>query len=69
MIDDKVFCVHGGLSPSVPEVSFIDVMEREQEVPAEGALCDLLWSDPDEGAAGMGQDGKARSGRGERLGR
>ncbi|CAR30341.1 phosphoprotein phosphatase PP4 catalytic subunit PPH3 [Lachancea thermotolerans CBS 6340] len=48
VVDGQVFCVHGGLSPNVTTVNQIRAIERKQEVPHEGAMCDLLWSDPDE---------------------
>ena len=43
-----VLCVHGGLSPLIDTVDKIRMLDRKQEVPHEGAMCDLLWSDPDE---------------------
>lgn len=43
-----VLCVHGGLSPLIDKVDKIRLLDRKQEVPHEGAMCDLLWSDPDE---------------------
>jgi len=43
-----ILCVHGGLSPLVDSVDKIRLLDRKQEVPHEGAMCDLLWSDPDE---------------------
>jgi diadenosine tetraphosphatase ApaH/serine/threonine PP2A family protein phosphatase len=43
-----VLCVHGGLSPLIENVDKIRLLDRKQEVPHEGAMCDLLWSDPDE---------------------
>ena len=43
-----VFCVHGGLSPLIDTIDKIRLLDRKQEVPHEGAMCDLLWSDPDE---------------------
>lgn len=42
-----VLCVHGGLSPVIGSVDSIRLLDRKQEVPHEGAMCDLLWSDPD----------------------
>ncbi|OBA19439.1 putative serine/threonine-protein phosphatase catalytic subunit [Metschnikowia bicuspidata var. bicuspidata NRRL YB-4993] len=46
-----VFCVHGGLSPDVDTVDEIRKLDRKQEVPHEGAMCDLLWSDPEDVSA------------------
>jgi len=43
-----ILCVHGGLSPLIGTVDKIRLLDRKQEVPHEGAMCDLLWSDPDE---------------------
>ncbi|KAH7130296.1 Metallo-dependent phosphatase-like protein [Dendryphion nanum] len=43
-----VLCVHGGLSPLIDTIDKIRLLDRKQEVPHEGAMCDLLWSDPDE---------------------
>ena len=48
IIDEKVFCVHGGLSPSIGTLDEIKVIDRKQEVPHDGAMCDLMWSDPDD---------------------
>lgn len=48
IIDNKIFCVHGGLSPSINSLDEIRSIERKQEVPHDGAMCDLMWSDPDE---------------------
>jgi len=47
IIDEKVFCVHGGLSPMINTLDMIRTIDRKQEVPHEGAMCDLMWSDPD----------------------
>lgn len=43
-----ILCVHGGLSPLIDTIDRIRLIDRKQEVPHEGAMCDLLWSDPDE---------------------
>ncbi|KAI8318588.1 Metallo-dependent phosphatase [Martensiomyces pterosporus] len=46
-INDSIFCVHGGLSPSILHVDQLRVLDRFDEIPHEGALADILWSDPD----------------------
>ena len=48
IVDDKIFCVHGGLSPVIETLDQIRTIDRKQEVPHDGAMCDLLWSDPDD---------------------
>lgn len=48
IIEDKIFTVHGGLSPSINTLDQIRVIDRKQEVPHDGAMCDLMWSDPEE---------------------
>lgn len=48
IVDGRVFCVHGGLSPAVGTLDQIRVIDRKQEVPHDGPMCDLLWSDPDD---------------------
>ncbi|CCF56533.1 hypothetical protein KAFR_0B02350 [Kazachstania africana CBS 2517] len=48
IINNRIFCVHGGLSPDVSTINEIKAIDRKQEVPHEGAMCDLLWSDPDD---------------------
>lgn len=53
VIDKSVFCVHGGLSPSINTIDEIRLIDRKQEVPHDGPMCDLLWSDPED-ANGFG---------------
>ena len=47
LVDNKIFCIHGGISRYVTNLDDITKMERRQEIPHEGAMCDLVWSDPD----------------------
>ncbi|KAJ3499041.1 hypothetical protein NLG97_g656 [Lecanicillium saksenae] len=48
IVDGEVLCVHGGLSPEIRTIDQIRVVARAQEIPHEGAFCDLVWSDPEE---------------------
>ncbi|KAI5186012.1 serine/threonine-protein phosphatase 2A catalytic subunit [Nematocida homosporus] len=48
VVNDDVFCLHGGLSPALNTLDEIRDINRVQEVPHEGGMCDLLWSDPEE---------------------
>mmetsp|Transcript_28469 Transcript_28469/g.52044 ORF Transcript_28469/g.52044 Transcript_28469/m.52044 type:complete len:332 (+) Transcript_28469:79-1074(+) len=49
-VDSQVFCPHGGLSPDLPSLDEVRQLDRFQEVPHEGPMCDLLWSDPSDSA-------------------
>lgn len=48
IVDGKVLCVHGGLSPEIRTLDQVRVVARAQEIPHEGAFCDLVWSDPED---------------------
>jgi len=48
VIDGSILCVHGGLSPHISTLDQIRLLERNQEIPHEGAFCDLMWSDPED---------------------
>jgi serine/threonine-protein phosphatase 4 catalytic subunit len=48
VVDNKIFCVHGGLSPNIKEVNDLNNIDRIKEIPQEGVMCDILWSDPDQ---------------------
>lgn len=48
LIEDRILCVHGGLSPSITTIDEIRSLDRKQEVPHDGTMCDLLWSDPED---------------------
>lgn len=48
LVDEKIFCVHAGLTPNLSTVEEMREIERRCEVPHEGSMCDLLWSDPDD---------------------
>ena len=46
IIDDKVFCVHGGLSPELNRPNDVLTISRPTDIPDLGLLFDLLNSNP-----------------------
>lgn len=61
IIDDKIFCMHGGLSPELSNMEQIKRIMRPVDVPDTGLLCDLLWSDPDSEVQGWGDNDRGVS--------
>ena len=39
LVDDSVFCVHGGLSPELRTIDQMQTLERVQEIPHAGEAC------------------------------
>ena len=60
-IDDKIFIVHGGLSPELKLVENLNKIMRPTDVPEEGLICDLLWADPEENTTGWGENDRGVS--------
>ena len=49
LVDERILCMHGGLSPDLAQkdLSHINTrISRPCDVPDFGLMCDLLWSDP-----------------------
>jgi diadenosine tetraphosphatase ApaH/serine/threonine PP2A family protein phosphatase len=61
LIDEKIFCMHGGLSPELASMEQIKRIMRPTDVPDTGLLCDLLWSDPDKDIVGWGENDRGVS--------
>jgi diadenosine tetraphosphatase ApaH/serine/threonine PP2A family protein phosphatase len=47
VIDNRIFCVHGGLSPHVKFVEQIFTFNRRKEIETDDPIADLTWSDPE----------------------
>jgi len=52
VIDEKIFCCHGGLSPELNQLDSVRRIVRPCDIPDTGLMCDLLWSDPDKDIGG-----------------
>uniref|UniRef100_A0A5S6R554 Serine/threonine-protein phosphatase n=1 Tax=Trichuris muris TaxID=70415 RepID=A0A5S6R554_TRIMR len=52
LIDNRIFCMHGGLSPHLVDFDQIRMCKRPMEIPDDGLLNDLLWADPKRGIKG-----------------
>jgi diadenosine tetraphosphatase ApaH/serine/threonine PP2A family protein phosphatase len=48
VVENEIFCVHGGISLDIKTFDQIRVINRLVETPHEGPLADLIWSNPDE---------------------
>eukprot|EP00128_Syssomonas_multiformis_P010055 Colp12_sorted_trinity150504_noHs@21687 len=42
VVDGQVLCVHGGLSPDISTLDQIRTIHRNEEIPHQGAFCDIL---------------------------
>lgn len=55
------FCGYSGLSPDLQSMEQIRRIMRPTDVPDQGLLCDLLWSDPDKDTMGWGENDRGVS--------
>ncbi|KAL7253246.1 hypothetical protein ACSBR1_007722 [Camellia fascicularis] len=61
LIDDRILCMHGGLSPDLTNLDLIRNLPCPTPVPDTGLLCDLLWSDPGRDVKGWGMNDRGVS--------
>mmetsp|Transcript_85202 Transcript_85202/g.241411 ORF Transcript_85202/g.241411 Transcript_85202/m.241411 type:complete len:308 (-) Transcript_85202:74-997(-) len=52
VIDEKILCMHGGLSPALSSLEQVRTVARPTDVPEAGIVCDLLWADPEKDISG-----------------
>lgn len=60
-IDDKILCMHGGISPELFSLEQLKKIARPTDIPDQGLLCDLMWSDPDKDVKGWGPNDRGIS--------
>jgi serine/threonine-protein phosphatase PP1 catalytic subunit len=65
-VDDKVLCMHGGLSQEMLNDDadlnkLVDTLVRPADIPDSGFLCDLLWADPMPDGFGFGPNDRGVS--------
>ena|SRR3990167_3082073 len=46
LVDNRILCMHGGLSPDLKSLDILHQFQRPLKIPDKGLACDLLWSDP-----------------------
>ncbi|KAK2195117.1 bifunctional Serine-threonine-specific protein phosphatase-bis(5-nucleosyl)-tetraphosphatase/Metallo-dependent phosphatase-like/Calcineurin-like phosphoesterase domain [Babesia duncani] len=46
IVNNRYLLVHGGISPNFKRLQQLDNINRKQDPPSEGLLCDILWADP-----------------------
>ena len=61
IIDNKILLMHGGLSPELNNINQLKNIIRPTDVPEEGLLCDLLWSDPENNDKGWSENDRGVS--------
>jgi len=61
LVESRIFCIHGGLSPDMDTPEDLSRVERPVEVPDTGLLCDTLWSDPDKDISGWAENDRGVS--------
>ena len=48
LVEGKILCFHGGLSPDIKTIDQIRTINRFQEIPTSGPFTDIMWSDPED---------------------
>ena len=48
LVGEKILCMHGGLAYDLKDIEQLKNVKRPTEIPNNGLICDLVWSDPDD---------------------
>lgn len=46
VVSESYICMHGGISPELKTIQDISSFSRFSDIPEEGLMTDILWSDP-----------------------
>lgn len=49
LIDEKILCMHGGISKNMTSIDALRRTKKPENIPDDGLLCDLMWADPEKG--------------------
>ncbi|KAK4286542.1 hypothetical protein QN277_003084 [Acacia crassicarpa] len=61
LIEERIICMHGGISPELTNLDQIQSLPRPTEIPESGLLCDLLWADPNGSIRGWATNDRGTS--------
>jgi serine/threonine-protein phosphatase PP1 catalytic subunit len=61
LIEDRILCMHGGISPDINDIQDINKISRPTDIPDEGIMCDILWSDPEKLISGWAESDRGVS--------
>jgi len=61
IVDEKIICMHGGLSPELTNFDQVNKIVRPTDVPDTGIICDMLWADPDKDINGWAENDRGVS--------
>ena len=61
MIDNRILCVHGGISPDLESLDQLRNIKRPVVIPDKGLVCDITWADPEPTCDTWGENDRGTS--------